>query len=355
MKKYETKFIDWDFLKSIAGKPDATRLVDVLKKQKPSSHTLFEFFLHPALYERLAGEKITPKLSSTKLKELQMNAYANAGYDYYTFHACPISFATVHKEQLKTISLNQGTAIATYEDFEQYPWPDATAYDYSLIDHLASRKPEGMGLVPYGPGGVLENVIALTGYDNLCIMMAEEPDLVQAIFDKVGSVLTDYYEICSDHPDVVACISNDDWGFNTQTMLSPVQMRQYVFPWHVKISQAIKKHGKYSILHSCGYYGQIIDDMVNDMKYDARHSFEDNILPIEKAYPQMDLRMALLGGIDLDFICRSKPEDIYRRSCEMLKLADRGGYALGSGNSIPYFVPNEGYFAMIAAALVNRI
>lgn len=355
MKKYDPKFIDWSYLKGIAGKPDYTRLQKVLAKQKPHQYTLFEFFLHSALYEKLSGESIPSGCSNARLKEIQMKAYANVGYDYFTFHACPISFVSGHKDQLKTISLNQGTAIATYEDFEKYPWPDAASYDYSLIDHLASVKPDGLGLIPYGPGGVLENVISLVGYDNLCIMMAEEPDLAQAIFDKVGQILTDYYEICSDHPDVIACISNDDWGFNTQTMLSPAQMRQYVFPWHVKISQAIKKHGKYSILHSCGYYGQIIDDMVNDMKYDARHSFEDNILPIEKAYPQMDLRMALLGGIDVDYICRSNPEDIYNRSCRMLELASRGGYALGSGNSIPYYVPEEGYFAMIAAALVNRI
>jgi uroporphyrinogen decarboxylase len=175
-----------------------------------------------------------------------------------------------------------------------------------------------------------------------------------AVFDKVGSILTKYYEICAEHPAVIACISNDDWGFNTQTMLSVEQMRKYVFPWHIKIANAIKSRGKFAILHSCGYYGEIIDDMVLDMKYDARHSFEDNIIPIEKAYPQMNKRMALLGGIDVDFICRSRPEDVYNRACRMLELADQGGYALGSGNSIPYYVPAEGYLAMIAAALVNR-
>jgi uroporphyrinogen decarboxylase len=29
----------------------------------------------------------------------------------------------------------------------------------------------------------------------------------------------------------------------------------------------------------------------------------------------------------------------------------KGGYALGSGNSIPYYVPQENYLAMIAAAV----
>jgi uroporphyrinogen decarboxylase len=36
----------------------------------------------------------------------------------------------------------------------------------------------------------------------------------------------------------------------------------------------------------------------------------------------------------------------------MLDLAEtRGGYALGSGNSIPEYVPQENYLAMISAAM----
>ena len=40
-----------------------------------------------------------------------------------------------------------------------------------------------------------------------------------------------------------------------------------------------------------------------------------------------------------------------KRSAAMLERAQgRGGYALGSGNSIPAYVPPAGYFAMIKAA-----
>ncbi len=31
-----------------------------------------------------------------------------------------------------------------------------------------------------GPGGILEILIALTGYDNLCLMLYDEPELVGA-------------------------------------------------------------------------------------------------------------------------------------------------------------------------------
>ena len=40
-------------------------------------------------------------------------------------------------------------------------------------------------------------------------------------FGAVGSRLVRYYEICAAYDTVGALISNDDWGFKSQTMLSP--------------------------------------------------------------------------------------------------------------------------------------
>ena len=91
-----------------------------------------------------------------------------------------------------------------------------------------------------------------------------------------------------------------------------------------------------------------MDDIINDMKYDAKHSFEDAIEPIERAYGRWADGIAILGGIDLDFICRSNPQQVKDRCQAMLKKAEKkGGYALGTGNSVPEYVPNENYFAMI--------
>jgi uroporphyrinogen decarboxylase len=91
-----------------------------------------------------------------------------------------------------------------------------------------------------------------------------------------------------------------------------------------------------------------MDDIIDDMKYDAKHSFEDAIIPIEQAYEKWGGRISLLGGIDVDFMCRSNPEQIRRRCQAMLaKTSNSGGYALGTGNSVPEYVPYENYLAMI--------
>jgi len=221
-------------------------------------------------------------------------------------------------------------------------------YDYSRLDKAKEILPDGMKLIVWGPSGVLENVTALVGFESLCMILIDNPALAKDIFDAVGQRLLRYYQICTKYDAVGALISNDDWGFKTQTMLSPADMRKYVFGWHKKIVETIHAAGMPAILHSCGKLDEVIDDIIDDMKYDAKHSYEDNIEPVENAYDRLSDRIAILGGIDLDFICRSNPEQITQRCRSMLeRTAKKGAYALGTGNSVPEYVPDENYFAMI--------
>jgi len=186
------------------------------------------------------------------------------------------------------------------------------------------------------------------------MLLYDDPQLAADIFENVGERLVRYYRQCVQYKTVGACISNDDWGFKTQTMLSLEHMRKYVFPWHKLIVETIHSAGQPAILHSCGYAEDIMDDMINNMRYDGKHSFEDNIMPVEKAYVKWGRKIAILGGIDLDFVCRASVEAIRKRANAMLGLASKnGGYALGTGNSVPEFVDDDKYFALIGVITNN--
>jgi uroporphyrinogen decarboxylase len=125
-------------------------------------------------------------------------------------------------------------------------------------------------------------------------------------------------------------------------------MRKYVFPWHKEIVKTAHGAGKPAVLHSCGWFEGVIDDIL-DIGYDGRHSYEDNILPVERACELLHGRIAVLGGIDMHFLCTASQEEIKRRARALLARArQRGGYALGSGNSIPGYCPTENYLAMIS-------
>jgi uroporphyrinogen decarboxylase len=334
-------------------KPDFNNLLKVLRREAPECPTLFEFFLNEPLYEKLAASEgpYSDKWTFGLCCPMVINACKNAGYDYAAVLGSEFTFQIQEIESKETVSLNAGSAIRDRKSFEAYQWPEPERFDYSRLGMAHAWLPDGMKLIVMGPRGVLENVLVLTGYEHLCMMLVDDPELARAIFDAVGSRLVRYYEICAEFDTVGALISNDDWGFKTQTMLAPTDMGTYVFPWHKKIVDTIHAAGKPAILHSCGNLDAVMDDIIHDMRYDAKHSFEDTIEPVEDAYERWGSEIAVLGGIDLDFICRSSPAEIHRRCRAMLmRTADRGGYALGTGNSIPEYVPDENFFAMIQCA-----
>jgi uroporphyrinogen decarboxylase len=337
------------------GEPDFGNLLAVLRRERPARPTLFEFFLNERLHERLAPASSLPRVNSAWHREHQvLHAYYRAGYDFTNVRVPDFDFATGRDFSQRTTSLYSGGLIHDWPSFEAYRWPDAENAKVDLFDELAAALPGGMRLIAYGPGGVLENVTEILGYETLCLLLADDPVLVQCVFDGVGECLLRYYEIVAQHPAVGACIDNDDWGFKSQTALSTRHMRQYVFPWHKRIVEAIHSAGKPVILHSCGHFERILDDMA-EIGFDARHSYEDVILPVEQAYDRYHGRFAIIGGVDVDFICRSTPEEVYARSKAMLERAEPfGGYALGTGNSVPAYVPDDNYFAMIRAALEMR-
>ena len=342
-------------LKLHARKPDIENLYKVLRRQEPDRPTLFELFLNFPLYERLAGRGL-PKTGDMDLEfcKLVIEAYAAAGYDYAWTSGSKFSFPTNrHKqEDKKTISLNDGAVIADWASFEAYAWPDPDNFDYSLLDKIKAFLPEGMKLMIIGPSGVLENAIALTGYENLCTLIYDDPALAKEIFDNVGKRILHHYETALSYDSVGLVMVNDDWGFNTQTFFSPKHMREYVFPWHKKIVAASHAKKIPAILHSCGHFTNVIDDIIDDIGFDGRHSYEDTIIPVEEAYEQWHDRIGIIGGMDVNFLVCSDEQAIASRVRSMLdRVRGRGGYALGSGNSIPEYIPQDHYFAMIKTAL----
>ncbi|MDR2686322.1 MAG: uroporphyrinogen decarboxylase family protein [Oscillospiraceae bacterium] len=325
-------------------KPDFGQLLKVLDRQAPDRPVLFELFIDgPAL--RYATQNGAKTLAG---------AYALLGYDYASVVASDFGFPSLQGSRrgaAKTFSLNDSPVITGRGSFDAYPWMDPRACGYSRLE---DDLPPGMKLMARGPCGVLENTIRLVGYDNLCLMLYDDPRLASDIFERVGRGLVEYYRIAAQYDSVGLLMCNDDWGFNRQTMLSPADMRKYVFPWHREIVGIAHGLGKPAALHSCGNFSDITDDLFG-MGFDGRHSYEDNILPVEEAYELLmggglpGGKMAVLGGVDLHFLCTATPEEIKARARTMLQRASgRGGYALGSGNSVPEYCPIENYLAMIS-------
>ncbi|MCK4624283.1 MAG: hypothetical protein KAV00_03160 [Phycisphaerae bacterium] len=238
--------------------------------------------------------------------------------------------------------------ITSWEEFEKYPWPDiATISDRSLVWY-EKNLPDEMCLIGHSRGHFAEYLSALMGYETLCFALSDNRDLVVAIADKLREIFCGVIRRLVQFNRVKTVLGSDDMGFKTGTLISPDDLREFVLPGHKVLAEMAHQAGRLYLLHSCGNIREIMPDLIDDVKIDARHSFEDVIEPVTEAKASYGDRIALLGGIDLDFLCRSDEQAIRKRVRETLDVCmPGGGYCLGTGNSVANYVPLDNYLVML--------
>lgn len=242
--------------------------------------------------------------------------------------------------------------VASWDDFERIHWPSVQEVDFWPIEYLGTHLPDGMALMVEHSCHICELVTAAFTYEGMSLALYDQPDLFQAVTDKIGQSLVDYYRLAVGLPNVVAVLTGDDMGFRSGTFLKPDDMRRYFLPWHARISAVAHEAGKRRYLHSCGNLAAIMDDLIEVAHIDGKHSFEDAIQPVEEFHRLYHRRIATLGGVDVDILARGGEDDVRQRTRQIIdSCAPLGRFAIGSGNSIPSYVSLRNYLAMVEEAL----
>jgi len=239
--------------------------------------------------------------------------------------------------------------ITSWEEFEAYPWPDPEAASTRMLEWFSENLPEDMCIVASGGfAHFAEHLTWLMGYETLCYALYDQRDLVKAISDRLLEIYRVVVRRMLEFDRVKIVWGSDDMGFKTGPLVSPDDLREFVLPGHKLMAEMSHDAGRPYILHSCGNLTAIMDDLIDDVRIDGKHSFEDtieNVIDLKDTYGR---RISLLGGIDVDFLCRASEDDIRRRVRATLeKCMPGGGFCLGSGNSVANYVPVENYLTMI--------
>jgi uroporphyrinogen decarboxylase len=174
-------------------------------------------------------------------------------------------------------------------------------------------------------------------------------DLYARIGDLMVEIWTTFLERYS--PWFAVCRFGDDLGFKTSTLISPGTIRRHIFPQYRRVIDLVHQYDRPFLWHSCGNIFGVMDDAIA-LGIDAKHSNEDVIAPFDRWISLYGDQIGLLGGIDVDRLCLYPPDEVRAQVVELGKRFRRlaAGFALGSGNSIPDYVPVEGYLAMVDAA-----
>ena len=143
----------------------------------------------------------------------------------------------------------------------------------------------------------------------------------------------------------------DDLGFKSSTLMAPDVLIRHVVPQYRRVIERVHAAGKPFLWHSCGCIFPVMDSVI-EAGIDAKHSNEDQIAPYDRWIADYSSRIGLFGGIDVNDLCLKTPREIVDLVYEKGRRfrATANGYALGSGNSIPDYVPVENFLSMVEAA-----
>ncbi len=338
-------------LEHIRAEPCWDHLRDVLLRRNiPDRVPFMELFLDD---EIIAAVLERPVDSFADAAE----AYLRLGYHNVPYRITP-AFARPGHSTADTASLSRGDRdwvmgggglISSRDDFESYPWPGPDPRVASGLESAAGVAPEGMGIT-LRTSGVLDNVLRIMSYEGASEVLYDDPGLFQEVTDRVGECIYRAHEQCIGCERVVGTFFGDDMGFKTSTMISPAHLRQYILPWHKKLSELVHSHGKMFLMHACGQVDAVMEDLITDVGIDAKHSFEDAIEPVSSIKRRYGDRIGIIGGVDMNILAQAAPDEVRAYALRVLEqCAPGGGYALGSGNSIANYVPLENYFAMLQA------
>jgi len=338
--------------KKLIRKPDFRQFIKVLKREGKPDYLPF--------YEHIASSGFIARRTETKFDKMSIDdaAYWKIYVDFWLGMAfdcipmeiplnCPLPDAV--QQGVKSYSSESFVVIRNREDFKKYPWPSLTdPIDFRYFETVAKLIPEGAKIVGSVCEGPYEWVIKMMGIMGLSYALADDPELVEDVFRKIGALHHSAVKQLASMDAVGALRQGDDLGFKTSTFLSPAQLRKYIFPIYNKMVAEAHKQEKPFILHSCGNLKEVYEDLIETCHIDAKHSFEDVIMPVQDFKKQYGNRITPLGGLDVDFICRSSKEELRAYTRKKIEECFYDGYwALGTGNSLTDYMPVENYITVL--------
>jgi len=242
----------------------------------------------------------------------------------------------------------QKIAQPTPDDVKNYKWPKSSEIaDFTQWREkgkklrqesdkaLVARVVPGiftLGQFMRGFEGWLMDLIIHRGFSE-----AFHAKLCEIWIETVGGIV----EALGENVDIV--MFGDDFGFQTQPIMSPAMFRERVKPLMKKMVGTIKGRTKAKIaLHTCGSVFAYIDDFI-DIGIDVLNPMQSNAKDMDPSRIKEKTagKMALWGGIDTHVVLpKGTSEDVREEVKRKIALYGKGGgYMLSADHNILVDVP----------------
>jgi corrinoid protein of di/trimethylamine methyltransferase len=329
------------------SKPDFERYMTTLNCQEPDRVPLGDWHVDRLPMEKFLGKKIT------SLQD-EIEFWHTAGFDYMTTSSgilepvrapegMTIKGDAVQTEYAESRqrewALEHDGVITSWKAFEKYPWPSVDDFDLSKWDILDRALPGGMKAVLL-LGKIYTTVWMFMGAETFFNALENDPELIAAMFEKVGRLQYETFLRISEHPCLGAVVNPDDIAHNTGLLIHPKYLRQYVFPWYKKMGDVCRDKGIGWIFHSDGDCTEAMDDLI-DCGFHGFNPIQPNCMDIEAVKQKWGKKLCLIGNLNLDStLTLGTPQDVRAEVYERIRtIGPGGGYMVASSNSITDYVP----------------
>jgi len=227
--------------------------------------------------------------------------------------------------------------LENIEDIETYQFPDySNPDDYANVRAERDKHP-GKWLVG-GMGGFAFNIARkLRKLDQYLMDIILERPRMSALHDRIDLMLEDMIRNYAS-AGVDSVMFAEDWGTQSQTMISPDLWREEFFPRFKKLCHLAHESGIRVFMHSCGQIGAIVDGLM-EAGIDLLQFDQPDLHGIDNltAYQEKG-KITFWCPVDIQKILQVRDERVIReKAAEMVdKLwKGRGGFVAG------YYGDNE--------------
>jgi uroporphyrinogen decarboxylase len=345
-------------------KPDFNRFLAAVHHQETDRVPLGEILIDYSVQSKFLGRTVTADDLAG-----QVEFWTKAGYDFIPITVSMMSPGKVTEESkitrvLKEMVLREkpGTTdpnawnlemtsfIHERPDIDTFPWEAAADIDFSKLHAVKKLLPPGMKVIAIS-GKIFTLTWMLMGFNNFALKLALDESFVAEVFERVATIQFKALETIFAMDHVAGVWVVDDVAFGTGPMISPAALKKHVFSWYKKVGQRCHDKNRIFLMHSDGDLSTLMDDLIA-MDLDVIQPIDPSCMDMAKVKKQWGDHICLIGNVSNELLRSATSQEIEARVKELLRdAAPGGGFALGSGNSVPNWAKYENYLAMREACL----
>jgi uroporphyrinogen decarboxylase len=194
-----------------------------------------------------------------------------------------------------------------------------------------------------------ERAWTLRGIENLMMDFYDRPGFVRELLEtiadyniaQIGKALT---------YDIDAVYFGDDWGAQRGLQMGPALWREFILPVLRPMYGAVRKAGRFVMIHSCGDVDELFDDLIS-IGLSCFNPFQPEVMDVHELLTRYRSRLSFHGGLSTQrLLPYGTPEDVRCESRRLIEEGRDGGYIFSPAHDVEGDVPLANMFAFIDTA-----